>query len=394
MNRREFLQASGAGLASLAFRRRQAEERKIIRLGVVGGNFGTQFYFNEHPNCKVQAVSDLRPERRERLQKVYKCDTAYDSLEELIKDKEIDAVAIFTGAPDHVRHAVATLKAGKHVLSAVPACWSVEEGEQLLETVRKTGFTYMMAETSYFHQVMISVRQLYKEGAFGNIYYTDAQYHHAGLEELFHENGKRTWRYGMPPLQYPTHCTAFLVGLTGERLVEVTATGWGDDSPILKDNPYKNPFWNGTAFFKTDKGNACKVSVWWKGAHKGGERAEWYGDKLSVLGPNPMGYQARVIRVTDAKGKDDAGFVRQDSVIERLKVPEYYRTDLLPEPMRHPSGHDGSHTFLTHEFIDSLVKGRKPLIDVVEALSYTVPGIVAHQSALKGGEHLKVPVYK
>ena len=41
---------------------------------------------------------------------------------------------------------------------------------------------------------------------------------------------------------------------------------------------------------------------------------------------------------------------------------------MLPEPLRHDSGHDGSHTFLTHEFIDALVKGRRPAVaDVLEA---------------------------
>ena len=61
--------------------------------------------------------------------------------------------------------------------------------------------------------------------------------------------------------------------------------------------------------------------------------------------------------------------------------------------MRHDSGHSGSQTFLTHEFIDALVKNRKPAIDVYEAVAYTAPGIVAHQSALKGGERLKIPSF-
>ena len=66
---------------------------------------------------------------------------------------------------------------------------------------------------------------------------------------------------------------------------------------------------------------------------------------------------------------------------------------MLPEPLRHNSGHDGSHSFLTHEFIDALAHSRRPAIDIHEALAYTVPGIIAHQSALKGGELLKIPQY-
>ena len=60
----------------------------------------------------------------------------------------------------------------------------------------------------------------------------------------YYWNGKRTWRYGVAPMHYPTHCTSQLVGVTGERLTEVVCHGWGDDSRILKDNVYGNPFWN------------------------------------------------------------------------------------------------------------------------------------------------------
>ncbi|HID23705.1 MAG TPA: gfo/Idh/MocA family oxidoreductase, partial [Planctomycetaceae bacterium] len=46
---------------------------------------------------------------------------------------------------------------------------------------------------------------------------------------------------------------------------------------------------------------------------------------------------------------------------------------------------------ITHEFIDSIVRGRQPAVNVYEAVAYTAPGIVAHQSALKGGEQMRIP---
>ena len=64
---------------------------------------------------------------------------------------------------------------------------------------------------------------------------------------------------------------------------------------------------------------------------------------------------------------------------------------MLPEPLRHASSHGGLAHFPTHEFIDALVHGRKPAVDVYEALAYTAQGIVAHQSALKGGQLMKIP---
>ena len=369
------------------------DSSRKIRIGVVGGGFGCAFYWHQDPNCSVVAVSDLRPERRESLKQVYGCDKAYDSLEELIKDKNVEAVAVFTGAPDHVRHSIACLNAGKHVISAVPAAMNMEEAKDLLEAVEKTGLTYMMAETSYYGQSTISVRDMYKQGKFGEIFYSEAQYHHAGLEVLYFENDKRTWRHGLPPMLYPTHCTAFLIGVTGERLVEVSCVGWGDDSPICKDNAYKNPFWNETAMFKTDKGHGFKVEVFWKGAHRGCERGLWYGDKMSFFMPDPNGLGPIIVRSGGQTEKDSAGFVRQLSEYEVYDQPQFYASHMLPEAMRHTGGHDGAEPFLTHEFIDALVNERRPTVDIYEALAYTVPGIVAHESALHGGKQMKVPVF-
>jgi hypothetical protein len=72
-------------------------------------------------------------------------------------------------------------------------------------------------------------------------------------------------------------------------------------------------------------------------------------------------------------------------------VPTFW--ERLPEPLRHKTGHGGSHTFITHEFVSALVENREPAIDVYEALAMTAPGIVAHQSSLKGGEQMKVPSF-
>ena len=59
--------------------------------------------------------------------------------------------------------------------------------------------------------------------------------------------------------------------------------------------------------------------------------------------------------------------------------------------MRHDSGHGGSAAFLSAEFIDALVEDREPSVDIYESIAMTAPGIVAHHSALRGGELLEVP---
>jgi hypothetical protein len=184
-----------------------------------------------------------------------------------------------------------------------------------------------------------------------------------------------------------------LIGVTGERLTEVVCHGWGDESPVLKDNPYKNPFWNQSATFKTNHGHTFRMNIWWKGAHHGTERANWIGTKMSLYGPHPHGLRPVIVRVADELEQDDAGFDRSAAVIEPYEQPQWWASDMLPEPLRIRTGHDGSHAFLTHEFIDALICQRRPLIDIYEALACTVPGIIAHESALRGGELMPIPQY-
>ena len=395
--RRTLLRRAVAGLAgSVAARAALAVNTAPpkVRIGVVGGGFGTSFQWHEHPDCVVQAVSDLRPDRRRRLMEVYNCSKAYDSLEELVRDRTIDAVAIFTDGPLHVQHTVEAMKHGKHVISAVPACWAtMEQAERLLDTVRTYGLTYMMAETGYYQQSTISARKFHQQGKFGSLYYCEAEYQHPGLEVLYFRDGRRTWSHGLAPMHYPTHCTSQLIGVTGERLTEVVCHGWGDDDPILKDNAWGNPFWNESALFRTDRGHAFRVNIWWKGAHRGCERAQWIGNRMSFYAPHPNGLGPVIIRSGRQTEKDDAGFERTAPPFERYEQPQWWTTDMLPEPLRHNSGHEGSHTFLTHEFVDALVHDRPPAVDVYEALAYTVPGLIAHQSALNQGRSRRIPAY-
>lgn len=398
-SRRRFLKQGGAALAGMAMASQfvvaDESSRKKVRVGIVGGRFGRSFHwFRHHPDCIVEAVSDLRPERRKALQETYQCEKAYDSLEELVRDPKIDAVALYTDGPLHVEHTELAMKHGKHVLCAVPACWgSVEEAERLLAVVRQTGLKYMLNETSYYQQATISARKFQEEGRFGDIFYCESQYDHPGLDVLYFENGKRTWRHGMAPMHYPTHNTSHLIGVTGERLVEVKCHGWGDDDPICTDNVYNNPFWNEMAMFSTDRGRAFRVRVSWRGALRGGETARWYGNKMSFHMHDPNGLGPVIVRSGKQTEKDDAGFVRDLPGFEQYEQPNWWATDMLPEPLRQNSGHQGSHTFLVHEFVSALVEDRQPAIDVYEGLAYTVPGIIAHESALRGGETLKIPQF-
>jgi len=179
---------------------------------------------------------------------------------------------------------------------------------------------------------------------------------------------------------YPTHSLGLLIGVTGERIVRVSCTGQrvGRSFPEPGENVYGNPFDNEMAIGVTNKGNICRFSVFWQvAAH--GERGQWLGEKMSC-------YMA-------GSGGQPQGMMRLEGGYTAWEVPEYWKTDRLPKPMRHPSGHGGSAAFLAAEFIESVAEMREPAVDIYESIAMTAPGIVAHQSAMKGGVQLDVPCF-
>lgn len=379
---------AAAGIPAL-----RAQPRKV-RIGIAGGRFGATFQWHLDSGCEVAAVCDIADAARDRLATTYRCSNAYRDFTAMLKHPGLDAVGVFTPAPLHAEMAVAALKAGKHVISAVPAGLTVEELEQVLDAVKTTGLKYMMAETSYYMAPIIRCREMSAAGEFGTLFYAESEYHHEGLIKLMHNaDGSRTWRHGFPPMLYPTHCTGMIVPVMRERLTEVTATGWGDKHEILRTNQYRNPFWNETAFFKTSGGHAARVAVYWHVAAGVVERGQFLGDRLSYFMHRPEGSPDCIVRIAkDGRTViDKNNYPAGDVEIQPARDPDYF--DRLPEPMRVRTGHGNSHTFLTHEFVSALREDRHPAIDIWESIAYTLPGIVAHQSALDGGRSMKIRDY-
>jgi predicted dehydrogenase len=75
----------------------------------------------------------------------------------------------------------------------------------------------------------------------------------------------------------------------------------------------------------------------------------------------------------------------------RVTVPD--RPELLPNAIARftQGGHGGAHPHLAHEFVRSIVERRPPAIDVFTSAEWTLPGICAHESALRDGEPVVIP---
>lgn len=351
-------------------------DRKI-KVGLVGYGyckFSAQFGFQDHPNVEIAGVSDLVPDRCNALAKQVNCSKTFESLEKMILDDSIEAIFVATDAPSHARHCIEAMKRGKHVACAVPAVFgNLEEADELLEAVKKTRRIYMLFETSAYHDAVYASREIYKAGGFGKMIYTEGEYFHYSDSGMADGVSHNNWRLGLPPQWYPTHSNAYYINVTGGSFTDVSCTGHKNCWPSLQPggNTYRNPFSSEVALFQTNDGGSARMAVCWDTPGLGAEAGRNSGEKGAYWSQDFAPLNEEVANLVKSL---------------KLKKPA------LPPGVR-PGGHGGSHGYLCNEFVEAVLQNRKPLVDIISALNLTVSGIVAHQSALRGGELMKIPQY-
>ena len=171
-----------------------------------------------------------------------------------------------TDAPSHARHCIDVLRHGKHVACAVPAVWgSLEEADQLLEAVQTSGLKYMMFETSCYRADCYAMQKIYQAGGFGRLVYSEGEYYHFHSGQI---GSYKNWRVGCIPLWYPTHSTAYYVGVTGRPFTSVSCTGSSADISSYRPgaNAYDNTFTDQIALFETAEGGTSRMLMC-KGIH-------------------------------------------------------------------------------------------------------------------------------
>ena len=217
--------------------------------------------------------------------------------------------------------------------------------------------------TSCFREDLYAMRTIYESGGFGKLVYSEGEYFHYMSEPIA---SYKDWRVGLPPQWYPTHSNAYYIGVTGGSFTEVSCLGMPSIVSHLQavNNRYKNPFGTEIAMFRTSEGGTARMGVSWDTPGDSGERGRVRGQKGSFYGK----YEG----------------------LEKT-LPNLNRPSLPPGVP--PGGHGGSHGYLMNEFVTAILQDRKPLVDIAVALNMTVAGIIAHQSALKEGELMKIPQY-
>jgi len=369
-------------------------QKEQINVAIIGLGFGAEFIpiYQRHPNANMYAICQRNTDKLNEIGDAFNIDIRYEDYDELLKDKNIDAVHINTPISNHAEQAIKALRAGKHVACTVPMATTVDECRQIVETVKETGLTYMMMETVLYAREFLFMKELYEKGELGKIQFLKAS-HQQDME------GWPNYWPGLPPMYYATHCVGPVLGLTRNEAEYVSCFGSGTISEDLHKH-YNSPFAVETAHikFKDSDLSAHVYRSLFDTARQYRESFEVYGSKKAIEWPliegNPL--------VVHTAKKPES------EIPEEIVCPDY--AHLLPESIQrfttggvydedshqHLSftqggGHGGSHPHLVHAFVSALIENREPFPNAQQSANITCVGILAHESALKGGAIIKLP---
>jgi predicted dehydrogenase len=155
-----------------------------IGLAVVGaGYWGPNLVRNAQatPGLKLEYLCDLDVERARRVLGAYSTVRTSGSLDEVLADPSVHAVAIATPAATHLPVAMAAIEAGKHVLVEKPLAATLAEGRQLVEAARRKGVVLMLDHTYCYTAPVQYLRELVRSGGIGSVQYLDSVRINLGL---------------------------------------------------------------------------------------------------------------------------------------------------------------------------------------------------------------------
>ena len=323
----------------------------------------------------------------------------------------------FTQRHLHGDIVIRALEAGKHVYSAVPMASKVDDCEKIIELVKKTGLTYMMGETCYYYPCAMFCREAYAEGKFGRFTYGASQYYH-DIDSIGY--GKDPKEGGMPPLLYPTHSTAMILSAVDSYVKRVTCVGYKDQENDgrfgVGNNLWDNEYSNQYVFMELANGGVARVTearrIGWKSpssyisALYGTKGGYEFSNAQHILVERDYTTPKEHVFLTDV-----SDYVNPTVMVEHKNDPDFKENvangmwqgagnagvqqkevERLPKEYEglHNS-HMGTHQFLIDDFMTAVYNKKQPTLNAWRAARYTVPGLVAIESAKQGGIPLDVP---
>jgi predicted dehydrogenase len=201
----------------------------MIGAGIIGLGVGERHIagFAAHPGCRVVALCDSDPAKRDMARAKYPEARVYDRAEALIDDPKVGIVSIASYDADHYGQLCRTLDAGKHAFVEKPICTRDEELSDLRARLgRRPGLQISSNLILRKAPRFVDLRARVVRGDLGRLYYAEGDYDYGRLQKL----GDDTWRGAAPGYSVMLGGGVHLVDLVlwllaGRRAVEAVAMG-------------------------------------------------------------------------------------------------------------------------------------------------------------------------
>ena len=360
------------------------ETDKRITLGIWGLGRGLNFISSaKNLNIDVVAGCDIHPQMRENFKSVAPDAFVTDSEDEFLA-RDFDAVLIATYFPDHAKHALKALAAGKHVMSEVTSFYTPAQGVELIEAVEKSGKVYNLLENYPFTKEVMFVTSLWRQGFFGEFMYGEFEYFHdcrtltyaynVGPGGLPIEPGYEVhnWRSVFDIHQYNTHSLGPLMKITGLRPTSVYAPEGSITLPgYLSD---------------TTRGAAAPSFVTMSNG----------GVMRNLMGNGTSDYH-RGMRIWGTKAA--AENLHDDLKIRIGGCGNGALLNIKPEwpemaELAAKEGHGGGDFWELYYFARQILTGEPAPWDIYNAADVTITGILAARSRHLGGVKFNVPDFR
>lgn len=157
----------------------------IIGLGKIAGKFAKDI--SSVSNARLYGVASRNLDKAENFKDQHKASKAYGSYEELIDDKDIDAVYIATPHSMHAELSIKCLQNKKAVLCEKPFAMNTREAEKVIQTAIKEEVFLMEALWTAFLPHYQYAKEIIDSGKFGNIKSLTADF---GFIAPFHKDAR------------------------------------------------------------------------------------------------------------------------------------------------------------------------------------------------------------
>lgn len=190
----------------------------MIQVAVVGvGGWGKNLArnYSQNPNCSLKYICDLDETKLRKMQWQLPGTATTTRFDDLLEDRELQAIVIATTASTHSKLCRAALLAGKDVYVEKPFVLNVAEAEELIQLAHTQGRILMVGHLLEYHPVVNRLKQMIESRELGDIYYIYNQRVNLGTVR---DDENALWNFA-------PHDISSILYLLGEEPTDVSARG-------------------------------------------------------------------------------------------------------------------------------------------------------------------------